>query len=53
MASVAGKGKTVGGGTKTGQNTITRNMTRAGANKRQINAALRNARKTNAPITRV
>lgn len=53
MASVAGKGKIAKGGTKTGQNTIARNMTRAGATKRQINNAQRRARQMNAQVTTV
>lgn len=52
-AESTSNGKAVGGGTKLGQNTIARNMTRAGATRRQISNAQRRARQTNAPITRV
>lgn len=52
-AESTSNGRTVGGGTKLGQNTIARNMTRAGATRRQINNAQRRARQMNAPVTRV
>lgn len=52
-AESTSNGKTVGGGTKLGQTTIAKNMTKAGATKRQINNAQRRARQMNAPVTRV
>lgn len=52
-AESTSNGRTVGGGSKLGQNTIARNMTRAGATRRQISNAQRRARQMNAPVTRV
>lgn len=39
------EGNTAGSGTKTGQNLIARNMKKAGATQRQINAAQKRAAK--------
>lgn len=52
-AESTSNGKAVGGGTKLGQATIAKNMTKAGATKRQISNAQRRARQMNAPVTRV
>lgn len=46
-------GKSVGSGTKLGQETIRKNMTKAGATKKQINAALKRGQKLNGQVTRV
>ena len=52
-AESTSNGRTIGGATKLGQKTIARNMTRAGATKRQISNAQRRARQMNGPVTRV